>query len=297
MKHKPTVIIIDGNNMLFRAYYKFKTLKSISGTNTGITFGFTYILKGILTRFKPNNLYVVFDGGRSKHRMDIIGDYKHRIRKPDFDAKDFYRQKDVTKEILKCLCVKVIEKPKTEADDIIWLLTRKLKRKNKVIIVSSDKDFNQCLSKDVSIWSPHKLLLITPKNVKKLFGYTEKQCVDYLILDGDKSDNIKGMPGVGPKTAIKFLTEFGSIYNFLNNPENKFKKWDRGKLEQVYLDNRELIDLRLYVRKYMDNSYLEVLHKDLKEIDIEELAYISADNSIRSFIKKPFIKEFKNLLK
>lgn len=295
-KKKNNILIIDGNNALYRAYYKFNSLRSVSGTPTGITYGFTYILKALLIKFKPKDLYVIFDGGRSSERKVILPSYKKRDKKEGWDANDFFRQKEITLEILKCLGVKVIEKKHTEADDMIWLLTRRLKRKNHVTIVSSDKDFNQLLSKNVDIWNPAKKGLITIDNIKTIFGYEAYQCVDYLILDGDKSDCIPGYPGVGPKTAIKFLEEYGSIYNYLNNQEYKFKKWDRGKLETLYVDNKQLIDLRLFVRKYLHSRDLIIKNKNIKHIDEKELKFLCGENSIKTFVKPPFIKEFKNIL-
>jgi len=295
-KQRNRVLVIDGNNLMYRAYYKFSSMKAVSGTPTGITYGFTFILKGLITQLQPQDIYVVFDGGRSKERMAILPGYKDRDKKEGWDANDFYRQKAVTNEILSCLGIKVIEKAKTEADDVIWLLIRKLKRKNHVTLVSSDKDFNQCLSKNVDIWNPGKKCLITEDNVKKLFGYEAKQCVDYLILDGDDSDGIPGMPGVGPKTAIKFLEQYGSIYNFLDDESNTFMKWDRNVLVDKYLDNRQLIDLRLFVRKYLTSKDLVINNKGVTEINEEELQFICGENSIKTFMKPPFIKTFKNLL-
>jgi len=271
-------------------------MRSMSGTPTGITYGFIYILKGLISQLKPDDVYIIFDGGRSKERMGILNSYKDREKKEGWDADDFYRQKGLTNDMLTCLGVKVIEKKKTEADDMIWLLIRKLKRHNKITLISSDKDFNQCLSKEVQIWNPGKKCMVTIKNVEKLFGYKAESCVDYLILDGDASDKIPGMPGVGPKTAIKFLNEYGSIYNYLDNPKFKFKKWDRGKLEEVYLRNRELIDLRLFVRKYLTSKDLIIKNENITEIDLKEFSFICADNSIRTFMQPSFIKQFKNLL-
>lgn len=296
-KQRSKVIVIDGNNMLHRAYYKFSAMRSISGTPTGITYGFTYILKSLLTQFRPDKLYVVFDGGRSKERMALLPDYKVRDKKEAFDADDFYRQRDITLEILKCLGVNVIQKAKTEADDMIWLLIRKLRRDHIITLISSDKDFNQILSKYVNIFNPGKKCLVTIDNVKKLFGYEATECVDYLILDGDNSDNIKGYPGVGPKTAIKFLGLHNSIREYLIAPPNiQFMKWERRKLEEVYLLNRQLIDLRLFVRKYLTYKDIKVMNKNVKEINLKELTFLCGENSIRTFTKPPFIKEFKNLL-
>ena len=109
------ILIVDGNNMLHRAYYKFSAMRSMSGTPTGITYGFIYILKGLISQLKPDDVYIIFDGGRSKERMGILNSYKDREKKEGWDADDFYRQKGLTNDMLTCLGVKVIEKKKTEA--------------------------------------------------------------------------------------------------------------------------------------------------------------------------------------
>jgi len=282
--------------MLYRAYYKFSDMRSASGTPTGITYGFIYILKSLLATFKPVALYVVFDGGRSKERMAILPDYKNRDKKEGFDKDDFYRQRDLTLELLRCFGVKVIMRKKTEADDMIWLLIRKLKRKFNITLVSSDKDFNQLLSDAVSIWNPSKKMLITMDNIEAAFGYTHKQCVDYLILDGDASDHIPGMPGVGKKTIEKFFNQYESIESFLSEPDSKFMKWDKGKLKYIYDRNKALIDLRSFVTMYLKSSDIKIINKNNKVIDETELRFICASSSIRTFVKPPFIKEFKNLL-
>lgn len=302
MKHMKNkhIIIVDGNNAAYRAYYKHSALKSINGTPTGIIYGFTQIMKGLLTQFNPDDFYVVFDGGRSEERMQILPNYKNRDKtkggKRDFDYDDFNYQMGITMQIMKCLGVKVIKRAKTEADDMIWLLIRKLKRKgHRVTLVSSDKDFNQCLSKNVSIWNPGRKLLVTVDNCKQVFGYEASECVDYLILDGDASDKIPGYPGCGPKTALAFIKDWGSIYNYLDTKGSQFRKWERSRLEDLYIDNRQLIDLRVFVRNYLTSKDLVILNQGVG-INEKELAYICADHSIRTFTKPPFIKAFKNIL-
>lgn len=297
MKNK--ILVVDGNNLLHRVYYKFSSMRSFNGSSTSISYGFPMVLQSIITKIKPKKVIVVFDGGRSKYRIDLLPDYKRRIRKDSFDADDFYRQFDIVKKFLEILCIPYIQMENEEADDLIWLVARKFKRKYRVIIMSSDKDFNQLLSKNITIWNPKRKMMVTIDNVKELFGYHHYQCVDYLSLDGDNSDNIKGYKGVGIKTAIKFLEEHNSIKEYLLSPkEITFKKIDKPQLEEIWLKNRLLIDIKLYCRKYIDYKKFKRSRTIFnKEIDIKELKLICADNSIKSFIKKPFIKTFKNLLK
>jgi len=291
------VLVIDGNNLLYRVYYKFSSMRAMDGTPTGISYGFPMVLQSLIVKFKPSQVVVVFDGGNAKKRLEILPEYKLREKKEGFDKEDFMRQWEVVKRFLEILCVPYIQIRYHEADDLIWLVARGLKRRNRVIIVSSDKDFVQLLGKNVEIWNPSKKVLITTKNAKVVMGYESYQCVDYLTLDGDKSDNIPGYPGVGPVTAKAFLEEHNSITDFLKSGAEKFKKIEPEPLEAVYRVNRAIIDIKYFCRKYItykDFKSARVLINDT--IDTETLAYICADNSIKTFIKKPFIKAFKNLL-
>lgn len=291
-------LIIDGNNLLHRAYHKFKNMKSKEGQNTSILFGFPFILKSLIDLNKPSGVLVVFDGGRSKIREEVLPDYKKREKKPDFDYDDFTFQKEELKKLLTHLCIPHTEIPGNEADDIIWYYARNFKRKGEhSFIVSTDKDFNQILSKNVSIWHPWKNKRITHKNVELIYGYTPEQCVDYLILDGDKSDHIPGYPGVGPKTALKFINNYGSIKEYLYTEGVKEdKKIKKKELEKLFLQNRIVIDLRLYLRRYMDKSIIKIHHPAKAEINVPEIRYYESKYNITSFNNKRFITAFQKLL-
>lgn len=294
---KSKVLVIDGNNMLHRAYYKFQNLRNHKDELTGVIYGFPYILRGLISLHKPQKVIVVFDGGRDKRRMEILPNYKKREPKAGFDPDNFYFQKDKVKELLEMLGVPVIEFKKREADDIIWLVSRKLKRKNhEVVIVSSDKDFNQLITKGISIWNPKADKRFTHLNLKNEVGYEPNECVDYLILEGDTSDNIKGMPGVGPVTALKFIAEKGSIKNYLTDDSIELKKFKRDILEPVYLLNRELIDIRFFCRRNLKEVKFKIPTPTLKKVKKKKLAYFCATYSITTFVKADFIKTFNNLL-
>lgn len=294
---KDKVLLIDGNNMLHRAYYKFQNLKNAKGVLTGVIYGFPYILRGLISLHKPQKVIVVFDGGRSKRRLEILPEYKQRDKKAGFDADNFYFQKEKVQELLDILGIPYIQKKHTEADDLIWLLARKYKRKKyEVMIVSSDKDFNQCITKGISIWNPKADKRYTHLNLKKEVGYEPHECVDYLILDGDTSDNIKGMPGVGHARALNFIKEQGSIKKYLISNDEEMKSFPRNRLEPVFLLNRELIDIRFFCRRNLKGVKLKIPKIEITKVKKKKLAFFCSSYSITTFIKDDFIKTFNKLL-
>lgn len=294
---KSKTLIIDGNNLLHRAYHKYKNMVSSDGVPSSMVFGFPYILNSLINLHKPNKVIVAFDGGKDKARLKVLPDYKKRDIKGDFNYDNFIDQKKEVQRILECLGIPFSSKKGLEADDIIWLYARRYSRKGQVVIVSTDKDFIQLIDKNISIWNPWKNERITHLNYNKYYPFSPEQCVDYLTLDGDTSDNIPGYPGVGEKTAITFLETYGSIKNYLEDlslPEHK--KIKRNVLADIYKRNKLIIDIRFFCK----TTKLKIKDIDLidtQKIDKRELAIISSKYSITTFNKQNFILTFKNLLK
>lgn len=285
------LMIIDGNHLMHRAYNKFKQLKGPEGP-TSVIFGFPHILQSLVRTHRPDELVVVFDGGKDKARLAILPEYKKRTSKSDFDYEDFSRQRKELKHILKALAIEVIHPKDKEADDIIWLLARRAKREKKFVeIVSSDKDFNQLIDKYIRVWNPYKNAALHYLNIEKMVGYTPEQCVDYLLLVGDVSDNIPGLKGIGDKRAKKFLNEYKSIKNYLDSLEEA-KGFPRDIVKTIY-DRRELIDIKYFCRKH------KIRLKDYpstkpKKQDISTLEEICRKHGIKTFTKKQFYKTFNN---
>jgi len=293
-------LIIDGNNLLYRAFHKFTT-KSRSGESTSAIYGFPYILRSLIDLQSANNVMVVFDGKKNKHRMKAYPEYKgqrtatKKARSVDMD--NFVKQQTEVKAILQCLCVPVIHKFDQEADDIIWLHARRCKRLGEsVVIVSTDKDFNQLLSPNVSIWHPWQNKRITHKNVQEIYNYSPEECVDWLSLLGDKSDNIPGAKGIGVKGARKFLDEYGSILNYIKGAGEEMNKFTRSQAEELFYRNRTLIDLRHFARRYLKGDKVNIQINKGDKIDKRELGIITSKYDINSFTKDSFLKTFKKIL-
>lgn len=287
-------LVIDGNNLMYRAL-KVHTHLSYEGKNTSMIFGVPNIIRSLITLLSARDVYVVFDGGRSKIRKEIHPGYKDRDKGDDFDFKDFKRQKKIVIKILKNLGIPVLIVEGYEADDIMWLITRKLKRRNPVIIVSTDKDFNQCLSPKVSIWNAFRNKRITYKNLFKEYGYYPEETVDWLVMMGDKSDCIEGVKGMGKVTTRKFLDKH-SIKEYLIDGHEQFKRFEKKDIEKVYLFNRQLIDLRLFLRRNkVSMKSLGISLEPTKKFKVKNLRNIISKYDLRSFEKESFIRAFKSL--
>lgn len=289
-KNKP-ILLIDGNNLLYRCYYKFSGMVSKKGKPSSMVFGYPYTLRSLLNRFEPKEVYNVFDGGRDRKRMEILPTYKEREQKLGFDIDDFREQKQVVMDLLTNMNLRVIWERYKEADDLIYILVRKLSKNNKVIIVSSDKDFNQLVNESVTIFNPHQGVIVTHKNMLRRFGYTPEECVDYLILDGDKSDNIPGYKGMGPKRIRDFLNKHSSIKNYLKVGAT-YKNINNALLVDLVKLNKHLIDLAYFFRKNHRKYKLPNYGPEPK-FNKDHIYNVSSKYDINTFIKPNFQKPFK----
>lgn len=244
-----TLLIIDGNNLLHRALHAYKQL-SFGGKSVSAIYGVISLMNDALFKNRPEDVLMVWDGKRSDYRLAINPQYKKRDKGKLFDYDDFKRQRSAVIKLINLLGVKQIRNLKNEADDLIFKAAKiaiEKKGFTMVRILSSDKDFNQMISKNVMILNPSKNDLIHEDNCKGLFGYTPSETVEYLSIVGDDSDNIKGYPGLGPKKTRDLLDEYGSFQNILSTRPGKLKL-DYKLLEKVLKDNRKLIDLEYFNR-------------------------------------------------
>ncbi len=289
---KERVVLIDGRNLLYRSHFSHIGLAS-KGKSTSAIFGYPNILKSIIWKLKPKKVYVVWDGKKSARRMEILPDYKRR-EKPrlGFDYEDFDRQEKVVRQILKYLGISQVYHPRMEADDLIYALSERYKKKRNVYIVSSDKDFDQLLCSRVRIWNDKENKLITHKNCKKIKGYTPEQCVSFLALTGDKSDNIPGYKGIGEAKAKQFLEQFNTIEEFLGGANNGFKGIEAYKLKEVWKINKEMIDLAYH----WHHNCRHIVPTDWfikPDFNIEAFKELAKKYSMDSLKKSIFVDEFK----
>lgn len=172
-----------------------------------------------------------------------------------------------------------------EGDDFLAYLAIKKFQSEKIILISSDKDFNQLLNKNLRIYNPRKDEMIRVENCKDLFGYHAHETVEYLAMVGDTSDDISGFPGIGPVKARKILDE-GRLEKFIAQSKNK------EEYLQIWKRNEQLIDLFWFVR----NNPLEKLPlKSKKKFKYDKFKKVCVEYSLSSFLTDQFIQPFKEL--
>ena len=246
---KPTLLLLDGNSLAFRAFYALpaENFKTKNGLTTNAVYGFTSMLINLLRDEGPTHVAAAFDVSRQTFRSERYPEYKaNRSSTPD----EFRGQIEITKEVLAALGITVLAEPGFEADDIIATLATQAESADyRVLVVTGDRDSLQLVSDNVTVLYPRKgvsdLTRFTPDAVVEKYGLTPKQYPDFAALRGDPSDNLPGIPGVGEKTAAKWIIEYGSLQGLVDNVESvRGKVGDslRDNLSSVIL-NRELTDL------------------------------------------------------
>ncbi|CAM5275616.1 DNA polymerase I [Mycolicibacterium aubagnense] len=246
---KPTLMLLDGNSLAFRAFYALpaENFKTQGGLTTNAVYGFTAMLINLLRDEKPSHVAAAFDVSRKTFRKEKYPEYKEgRAATPD----EFRGQIDITKEVLGALGITVLAEEGFEADDLIATLATQAEAEDfRVLVVTGDRDSLQLVSDDVTVLYPKKgvsdLHRFTPDAVVEKYGLTPAQYPDFAALRGDPSDNLPGIPGVGEKTASKWINQYGSLQALVDHvDEIKGKVGDslRANLSSVIL-NRELTDL------------------------------------------------------
>ena len=210
--------IIDGHSQCYQAYYAISDLTSPKGVPVNAVYGFTNMLRRLLKEQRPEYLAVVFDSGGPTFRHAQYSAYKaHRKETPD----DFSIQMPFIHRILRAYNIPVYVCEGYEADDLIGTVARQVAQKGlDVYIITADKDLEQLIANHVKIFNARKDAVLDLETLKREKGITPEQVTDLLALMGDSIDNIPGVPGIGPKTALDLLHNFGSLEAILDNVDN-----------------------------------------------------------------------------
>lgn len=230
------IILVDGSSYLYRAFHAMPSLTNSKGYPTGAIYGVINMLKRLLTDYDPEYIAVVFDAKGKTFRDDIYPQYKaHRQAMPE----DLVKQIEPLHAIVKALGLPIIMIEGVEADDVIGTLAIEAERHHKKTLIStSDKDLAQLVNDYVTLINTMSDTTLTIDGVKEKFGIPPELIVDYLALIGDSSDNIPGIPQVGPKTAVKWLHEYGTLDNIIVNAHQI--KGKVGDNLRTYLDQLPL---------------------------------------------------------
>ncbi|NIS74609.1 MAG: DNA polymerase I, partial [Deltaproteobacteria bacterium] len=235
----PTLYLIDGNSYIYRAFYAIKRLSNSKGLPTNAIYGFTNMILKVLREKTPDYFAVVFDSAAPTKRHEVYEEYKaHRPKTPD----DLLVQIRPIREMVDAFRIPSIEIEGYEADDVLGTIAKKAEKDRiDVYIVTSDKDINQMVSAHIRTYDTMKDKITGEKDIRERFGVEPSRFPEIIALMGDTSDNIPGVPGVGEKTAVRLLKEFGSLENLLKN----LSRIQKPKLRSAISENIENIQLSL----------------------------------------------------
>jgi len=279
--------LFDGSAFLYRSFFALPPLTTSSGFPTGAIYGFLRSVLAILKTEKPNYMAIAFDLPAPTQRKLAYSEYKSQ-RPPTPDPLKV--QIPVIKELINLLGIKLLEMPGYEADDLIAYLTQKAKKEGfKVKIYSPDKDVLQLVDgSQVVVINPISEEVFDENKVIEKFGVPPQKLADYLALVGDKTDNIEGVKGVGPKTAINLLNTFGSVENILarwDEFKRLFPQAEKNSLELSYwlVKLRPPEDLNIDIgelkrkepnlsllRKKLEGLEMKSIIKDLDKIFVQK---------------------------
>ena len=241
---KPPFVLVDGSSYLFRAYHAMPGFTNSKGEPTGTIYGVTNMLRRLLADYEPEHVAVVFDAKGKTFRNDMYKEYKaNRPPMPD----DLREQIKPVHEIVKAMGFPLLCVDGVEADDVIGTLARHATEQGiETVISTGDKDMAQLVNEHVTLVNTMTEVESDVEGVKEKFGVPPEHIIDYLALIGDKVDNVPGVPKVGPKTAVKWLTEYKDLEDIMAHADEfkgKVGEYLRDSLEQLPL-SKELVTIK-----------------------------------------------------
>ena len=268
------LVLVDGSSYLYRAFHAMPSLTNSKGMPTGAAYGITNMLRRLLADYDPSHLAVVFDAKGKTFRDDLYSEYKaHRPPMPD----EMRQQLDAIRSLVKALGMPLLEVPGVEADDVIGTLAQQGEKSGfDVTISTGDKDMAQLVNESVTMVNTMDGSRLDPEGVENKFGVAPDQMIDYLTLVGDAVDNVPGVPKVGPKTAVKWLKEYGTLDEIIEQADKiggKVGENLRDCLDRLPL-SRQLVTIKCDValdvgpdelsRTAPENSQLRELFSELE---------------------------------
>ena len=292
------LLVNDGLNTFIRVFSAVPALND-DGQHIGGVTGFLRSVAAVVRLIKPTRCVIVFDGkGGSRRRKDLYPEYKaNRANKTAFNRyKEFASLEDEQDSMkrqfgrviqyLNCLPITTLSIDNVEADDIMAYIANEIYTddNNRVTICSTDRDFLQLVNNRISVWSPVKKKMYTPNTMQEEFGFSSKNYLLYRSFIGDKSDNIPGLKGVGPKSLIKYFPVFTEnreisikeIVQYATDVEKKYK------VHKLVSENEELLELNYKLMQ-------------LKQVDINGNAKMLTMNRVQGEIDKLNVLEFKKM--
>ena len=296
------ILLIDGNSMANRAFYATmgRMMKTPTGISTNAVYGFFQIMFKTIEEENPDKIIVAFDISSSEKRTKIFSEYKAgRHKTPE----DLTMQFPIIKELLRMMNIPIVQKDGIEADDILGAIAKKEGKKgNKIIILTGDRDYFQLVDMNVNIRYPKTIMgkteyiIYDNYKINEEYGLTPEKLIEVKALMGDASDNIPGVKGIGEKTALKLIIQFGSlekIYKYIENSDGKeIAKATLNKLRQ----DKEMA----YVSRDLGRIDIEYDYEKDLGINIDSIKYTDwRTEEAFSYLKKlsfnKFLDKFKDI--
>ena len=293
-KNISQLILVDGSGYIFRAYYALPPMHTSKGLPVNAVFGFTNMLLKFVEDIQREEgggvrIAVIFDAARKTFRNDIYPDYKANRSEP---PEDLIPQFELIKKVPLVFNIPSIQLEGYEADDLIATYAHAASKLGQnTSIVSSDKDLMQLIDEKVTMIDPIKKKQITEKNVLEKFGVKPNKVIEVQALAGDSSDNIPGVPGIGPKTAAELINQYSTVENLIENVENITQK----KRKETIILNKDLalISKKLVTLKKDVELPVEIKELDFKPLEVGKLIDF-LDELEFSRIKASVISKFGN---
>lgn len=259
-------LLIDGSGFIYRAYYGYPKLTKFDGTQIGAVYGFCSMILALLKHSTSRYCAVVFDNGRRTFRTEKYPEYKANRRDT---PEDLILQFPLIREACTAFGLTILAKDGFEADDLIATFTKRFKEQNNTVeIVSSDKDLLQLIEEGVCVYDPVKSKYMHREETFERFGVFPEQIRDYLSLVGDASDNVPGVEGIGSKTAVKLLKQFGSIDGIWEEIAYKNCENISVKIAQKFKDAKEKIELSKWLVSLKYDVDYDISISELKNTGI-----------------------------
>ena len=283
---KQKVLLLDGNSLAYRAFFALPLLTNDQGVHTNAVYGFAMMLEKILKEEKPTHMLVAWDAGKTTFRHSTYKEYKGGRQKtpPELSEQFPYLRK-----MLDAYNIKQYELESFEADDIIGTLSRKAAASGvETVVITGDKDLTQLADEAVTVFITRKgmtdIEAYTPDHVMEKYGLAPEQIIDMKGLMGDASDNIPGVPGVGEKTAIKLLKQFGTVEGVYKGIDEVSGK----KLKEKLAENEELAKMSKTLATINTESPIEIGLGDISYPgpDMEQVIPVFRELNFRTLIEK-----------
>lgn len=279
--HAAPLILVDGSSYLYRAFHALPALTNSKNFPTGAIKGLISMLKVLLNTYQPESIAVIFDAKGKTFRDDLYKEYKATRKEMPAELAE---QIEPIHQIIRAMGLPLISVAGVEADDVIGTLARQAEEKKIPVLISTgDKDIAQLVNNHITLINTMTNTTLDPAGVKEKFGVRPDQIIDYLTLVGDTSDNVPGVPKVGPKTAVKWLDEYETLDNIIANADKFTGKIGENLRESLsYLPlTKQLVTIKLDVDLPFNIDELKI-----KPIDKDALIHWYKDLEFKAWLSE-----------